>query len=202
MERVSAGEHWQIPGFVTPDGSAVIGFENPPQTSGDIVRFPLKRVTSPTASGAAADAGPLAVEGVIRAPAFEGNPALSPDGRYIAYQSDEAGQNEIYVRPFPQVDEGRWQVSLSGGTAPVWARDGRELFYLDLADRLTAVPVQTSGTTFTFGNPARLHEVAYAKTDTVSRPYDAAADGRRFLMIKENVAADMPRHDRRRQLVR
>ena len=190
VERVSTGQDWQIPSFVTPDGSAVIGFENPPQTSGDIVRFPLSNTK---ASRAAANSGPVPAERVIRSSASESNAELSPNGRYIAYQSNESGANEIYVRPFPHVDEGRWQVSLSGGTAPVWARDGRELFFLDLADRLTAIPVQTSGATFAFRNPTRLHEIAYAKTTAASRAYDVAADGRRFLMIKEDGAADMYR---------
>ena len=70
----------------------------------------------------------------------------------------------------------------------MWARDGRELFYLDLTGRLTTVPVQASATGFTFGNPARLLNAAYANTLTsVSRAYDVSADGRRFLMIKESV---------------
>ena len=190
-ERVSAGQYWQTPGFVTPDGSAVIGFENPPETSGDIVRFPLKSATSRLASGAATEGSLLRVERLIQASSFESKPAMSPNGRYIAYQSDESGQHEIYVRPFPHVENGRWQVSLSGGTAPVWARDGRELFFLDLANRLTAVPVQTSGMTFSFGNPARVLESAYGESLTItSRAYDVSADGR-FLMIKENVAAEM-----------
>ena len=56
-------------------------------------------------------------------------PQVSPDGRWMAYTSDETGQNEIYVRPFPEVNEGKWQVSTGGGDSPLWSPDGRELFY-------------------------------------------------------------------------
>ena len=188
-ERVSAGQHWQTAGFVTPDGISVVGFENPPKTSGDIVRFPLKSAASPPATGTA-DGGTFPVEPLIQTSFFESNPAISPDGRFIAYQSNESGQSEIYVRPFPRVDEGRWQVSSSGGTAPAWARDGRELFYLDPANRLTAVRVRGTATTFTFDSPAAVLQTTYAESlATASRAYDVSADGKRFLMIKENGAA-------------
>ena len=73
---------------------------------------------------------------------------FSPNGRYLAYTVDESGRREVFVRPFPQVDRGRWQISTAGGTRPAWARNGRELFYLDASNTLTAVPVQTSGSTF------------------------------------------------------
>lgn len=121
---------------------------------------------------------------------MEFNPEISPDARYIAYQSDESGQLEIYVRPFPHVNDGRWQVSMGGGTRPVWARNGRELFYVDPANTLVAVPVQTSGATFATGNPAKLFEIAYAGGLTSPRDYDVAPNGQRFLMIKENVPRD------------
>ena len=66
------------------------------------------------------------------------------------------------MRPFPQVDSGRWQISTTGGTRPAWARNGRELFYLDASNTLTAVPVQTSGSTFSAGKPAKVFDTKYA----------------------------------------
>jgi hypothetical protein len=69
-------------------------------------------------------------------------PAISPDGRWIAYVSLESGKEEVYVRPFPQVDRARWQVSPSGGTSPVWAHSGRELFYVAQGDTMVAARVQ------------------------------------------------------------
>ena len=65
------------------------------------------------------------------------------------------------MRPFPQVDSGRWQISTTGGTRPAWARSGRELFYLDASNTLTAVPVQTSGSTFSAGKPAKVFDAKY-----------------------------------------
>jgi serine/threonine-protein kinase len=82
---------------------------------------------------------------VSAGPADEYMPALSPDGRWIAYVSLESGREEVYVRPFPEVGRARWQVSPAGGTSPVWAHSSRELFYLAPGDSLVAASV--AGTT-------------------------------------------------------
>ena len=118
------------------------------------------------------------------------NAEISPDGGWLAYQSDASGQFEIYVRPFPKVDEGRFQISRAGGTEPLWARDGSELFYLDAVGRLTAVSIRIDPS-FDFGNP----EVVIDKLTSVlsgapGRTYDVSPDGERFLMIKERSADD------------
>jgi serine/threonine-protein kinase len=115
---------------------------------------------------------------------------VSPDGHWLAYQSDESGQNEIWVRPFPNVDAGHWQISLSGGITPVWARNGKELFYLDLTNAVTRVPIQTVPT-FSAGLPMKLFDGRYIGSP-LWRTYDVSLDGQRFLMIKENVAPDQP----------
>ena len=78
---------------------------------------------------------------VAAGPADEYMPALSPDGRWIAYVSLESGREEVYVRPFPQVERARWQVSPAGGSSPVWAHSGRELFYIAPGDTLMAARV-------------------------------------------------------------
>ena len=102
----------------------------------------------------------------------------------MAYQSDESGQFEIYVRPFPNVEDGRWQVSNAGGTRPLWSRDGRELFYLagQARVRLMVVPVQTVPT-FVPENPQELLEWPYSTLRGDGRPYDVSPDGQRFLAI-------------------
>ena len=86
-------------------------------------------------------------------------------------------------------DGGRWQVSTAGGTRPAWARNGRELFYLDATGLLTSVPVTASGSTFVAGNPVRILSTRYyAGFSTLGldlRGYDVSADGRRFLLIKD-----------------
>lgn len=98
------------------------------------------------------------------------------------YESNDSGGNQIYVRPFPAVDTGRWQVSTSGGTRPVWARSGRELFYVAGAEndtvRMMAVPVQV-GARFSADNPRTLFEGRYfVNSANQFRPYDVSADGK------------------------
>jgi serine/threonine-protein kinase len=109
---------------------------------------------------------------------------MSPDGRYLAYQSNESGRFEIYVRPFPDVKRGKWQVSTEGGSRPVWAKNAAELFYADASQTLVAVPVETSDATFAWGKPIKL--VENAADDSINlRSYDIAPDGRRFLILRD-----------------
>jgi eukaryotic-like serine/threonine-protein kinase len=91
---------------------------------------------------AAGDSPPIAV---AAGPADEYMPAMSPDGRWVAYVSIESGQEEVYVRPVPDVDRARWQVSSAGGTSPVWGSTSRELYYIARGDTLVAATV--GGTT-------------------------------------------------------
>ena len=72
----------------------------------------------------------------------EANAAVAPDGRWLAYQSNESGRDEVYVRPFPNVDSGRWQVSTGGGRTPVWARAQDRLFYRSSDGAVMTVPVE------------------------------------------------------------
>jgi len=110
-------------------------------------------------------------------------PALSPDGRWLAYQSTEAGEMQIYVRPFPNVRSGRWQVSADGGLAPLWSRDGREIYYRS-ATGLMAVSVETSPA-FSVGTPRELFSLSdYVLAGSRGLKYDVAPDGR-FLMFKD-----------------
>ena len=112
----------------------------------------------------------------------EWNAALSPDGRWFAYQSNASGREEVYVRPFPDVEAGRWLVSSDGGEQPLWGPEGRELFYWSDAG-LMAVSVATEPN-FTHGNPEMLFDLGAYSFNT--RPnYAVAPDGERFLMIKE-----------------
>ena len=111
----------------------------------------------------------------------ESFPAFSPDGRWIAYQSNESGSFDIYVKRFPE-SGGKSQVSNAGGVRPKWSRDGRELFFRS-GDRMMAVTIEPAAT-FTAGSPRVLFEGRYAPG------YDVAADGR-FLMVREEQPADM-----------
>ena len=128
--------------------------------------------------------------GLLRTEFNERNPEISPDGNWLAYRSNASGQFEVYVRPFPDVDSGRWRVSTEGGAKPLWAPDGRELFYLAPGGRMMAVSVQTDAT-FGAGNPEILFEGNYYFGGS-GRHYDIAPDGQRFLMIKATDDASAP----------
>jgi serine/threonine-protein kinase len=186
-ERLTTSANVQGATSVTPDGTYIIGFEVFPKTIPDIVRIPLGDRASNPATGAQAQPAQRPSEVLVQTPYAEFNAEISPDGRFLAYQSSESGQIEVYVRPYPKVNDGRWQVSTGGGTRPAWARDGRELFFVDLTNTLMSVSVQTSGSTFSAGTPAKVFDTKYAMP-VVFRGYDISPDGRRFLMIKEGTS--------------
>jgi Tol biopolymer transport system component len=114
-------------------------------------------------------------------------PQISPDGRWLAYQSDESGRFEIYVRPYPNVDDAHWRVSGDGGTSPRWVPSGRELLYYD-GTGFVSVP-GPSGATFSPGRSVRLFDYA-PYTGRLGPDYDLGADGARFLVIRPS--ADTP----------
>jgi hypothetical protein len=103
---------------------------------------------------------------------------FSPDGRWLAYASNESGRFEIYVKPFPEPG-GKWQVSTGGGLEPRWRGDGKELFYLAPDDKVMAVEVGT-GAAFEAGTPQALF-VTSLKNASGSH-YDVTPDGQRFLL--------------------
>jgi serine/threonine protein kinase/Tol biopolymer transport system component len=115
----------------------------------------------------------------------EVEPQISPDGRYMAYTSDESGKYEVYVRPFPEVNGGQWQISTGGGDWPVWSRDSRELFYRG-GDAFMAVSVKTEPT-FSPETPKTMFRGTYAEYTLRSffSNWDVSPDGKRFIMIKE-----------------
>jgi serine/threonine-protein kinase len=118
---------------------------------------------------------------LLAEPYNEHNGEISPDGRWLAFQSNETGRAEIYVRPFPNVSGSRTQISTGGGTRPVWSRDGREMFYL-WQTAMMAVPVQTTPV-FKAGAPQVLFKGDYS-APLVGRTFDVSPDGKKFLMLK------------------
>ncbi len=174
VERLTESPTRQFPYAFTPDGSHLVFRQDGSDTSTDLVTLAMdgERVSEPL----------LATEFTER------NAVLSPDGRYFAYQSNASGQDEIYVQPFPDVDEGRWQISTDGGIDPLWGPDGRELFYrVPDGGSVMAVTVETNPS-FTAGNSDVLFEGDYYSG--FGRTYDISSDGQRFLMIKAGSQAD------------
>lgn len=122
---------------------------------------------------------------LVATAANEDNAQVSPDGRWMAYQSNESGQNEIYVRPFPDVERGRWQISTDGGRRPRWRRDGRELFYVKEDGLTTLMAVEIDAEQgFRPGTPRALFAGEYVAPNAARMSYDVSIDGERFLMIK------------------
>ena len=119
--------------------------------------------------------------------AFESFPAFSPDGRWIAYDSNEGGRSEIYVRPYPDVDDGQWKVSSNGGHNPLWSQDGSELFYRNnYAVMAVSVKSTESDTAFIIEEPRTLFHKDFAIGPTSAGTFwDIDPDGR-FLMLKES----------------
>jgi len=126
----------------------------------------------------------------LRTPFDERGATFSRDGRWLAYTSNESARDEIYVRPFPGPGQ-KWQISTGGGSEPVWARDGRELFYRS-GDQMMAVAVSTTPT-FLSQKPRVLFEGEYARPDPLTS-YDVAPDGH-FVMVRgETQSALSPLH--------
>jgi hypothetical protein len=114
----------------------------------------------------------------------EEQPTLSPDGRWLAYVSTETGSEEVFVRPFPDVSAGRWQVSTHGGIMPLWAHSGRELFFVEPGNALVAVQIDLD-TGFEMRDRAELFTIPDSyRTSTTNSVYGVSPDDQRFLMAR------------------
>ena len=110
--------------------------------------------------------------------------AISPDGKWLAYTSNESKQNEVYVRPFPSVDSARWTISVNGGAEPLWSRNGKQLFFRTPAGDMMAVPV-AAGNVFVPSKPVKLFSNPHLLADTYHQSYDVDS-GDRFIMIRSS----------------
>jgi hypothetical protein len=126
----------------------------------------------------------------LKAPSVLKNGQFSPDGKWVAYASNETGKWEIYVTSFPDAG-GKWQISTSGGEQPRWRGDGKELFYLSSDYKMMAVPV-TTGAKFDAGTPVALFQATPRQPVSFNDQfvYDVARDGQRFLVNTQIKQAD------------
>ncbi len=177
VERLTESPNTQYPTAVSPDGRRLIFAEEAPKTDNDVMAFELD--------------GTRRVTPLVQSPFNERNGIISPDGRWLAYEANDSGRFEIYVRPFPEVNSGHWQVSTTGGTRPLWARSGQELIYVSPTGALMRVGV-ARGPSWAATTPTLLVKEGYFTSPVWwGRMYDISPDGQRFLMIKEG-GADGP----------
>jgi len=158
---------WMFPGSWAPDGSGLAFTRVSPATKGDIWIAP----------GSSSEARPF-----VSSKFDERAPAFSPDGRFIAYVSDESGRNEVYVRDYPTGAE-LWPVSTGGGGEPLWSRDGRELFYRR-GDELLVADVRL-GDGLVLGTPRTVFKGQFRPTAVGPPNYEISLDGERFLMVEQ-----------------
>ena len=174
-DRLTTSNYRQWPSSITLDGTRLFGFAGRGPAGGS--HSGSHGESRGRRSSGARQLDDRAPVPRSLAPRFPATAAISRTNRL-----KQAGAR-CYVRPFPQVNGGRWQISTRGGTRPAWSRDGRELFYIDESMALMRVPVQTSGPTLSYGSPTTVIDTKYAEPNP-SRHYDVSPDGKRFLMLK------------------
>ena len=157
----------------TPGGRFIIYGDGEAKTGQDLMLLPLDGDRKP--------------KPFLRTQFNEHEARFSPDGRWVAYVSDESGPSEVYVRSFADDSLGfKRQISVGGGTSPRWRRDGTELFYIASDKKLMAVPVRT-GLSFEAGRPVALFPVDARDNPGEAGEYEVSADGLRFLINKSIV---------------
>jgi serine/threonine-protein kinase len=180
-ERLTESRNLQRPSAVLADSTRVLfsefrGFETGlVATAADVITLTLEKDRR--------------VEPLVQSPFVDRNGVISPDGRWLAYESDDSRQLQIVVRPYPNVNAQQTQVSTVGGTEPRWAQTSQELFYLAPDGALMSVPWER-GPTWRAGIAIKLFNGPRKSDITNNQTYDVSRDGKRFLMIKEGSGAD------------
>jgi serine/threonine-protein kinase len=182
-ERLTTSLNTQNPTAVTPDGTRLIFTEIAPQTNEDVMQVTVT--------------GTHTVTSLVNTPAAERNGIVSPDGRWLAYEANDSGSFEIYVRPYPDVSSGHWQVSNGGGTRPLWSPNGQELFYVSPTGAIMRVGVDRAASWAATPPTLLLKDApvlasAFTPLANPGRTYDVSPDGGRFLLVKPPSAPNVP----------
>lgn len=169
-----------FPGSISADGRLLAIDVLDPATHRDIWTVPLDMAD--TDHPKLGEPVPFA-----RTSANEYHPVFSPDGRWLAYVSDQSGVAEVYVRPYPEkAGSGRWQVSTEGAMQPIWARDGKSLYFETLTHQVMTVPCATNGDSFSLGKPKQLTQTALTDPNAGDPNYDVIPGGSGILGTVEN----------------
>ena len=181
VQRLTDSKSTQFPGSWHPSGKFLAFFENTPKNASDLMILPMDgdettgwKPGKPTV--------------FLSTPLIESTPMFSPDGRWIAYISNESGRNEIYVRPFPGPG-GKWQISNTASDDPTWSRTRHELLYADSADlQMLVVPYAVEGDSFRAEKPRLWSEGRFlGRPRPPSRDLDLHPDGERFALAPVSV---------------
>jgi serine/threonine-protein kinase len=173
VERLTDSPNQQNAAAVAPDGRRLIFTELAPKTADDVMQVELD--------------GTRRVTPLVQSAFAERNGIVSPDGRWLAYEANDSGRYEIYVRPYPGPG-GKWQVSTEGGEEATWSRDGNELFYRN-GQKWMAAAVNLEPE-FTSETPRLLFEGPYVNVGGAS--YDVTPDGQRFLLLEPTAQEAAP----------
>ena len=174
-ERLTQNSTEQQPTGIAPDGTRVIFHQSTATNGTDLMMLTLASRT---------------VTPLLSTPFNETQGVISPDGRWLAYTSNSSGRSEVYVRPFPDVGTSQSQVSVAGGSEPLWAHDGRELFYVAPNSSVMAVSV-AKGNVWNAGTPQKIVQGPYV-TSPGGESYDVSRDNQRFLTIKPTADPGAP----------
>ena len=166
-----SGDQAQIPKAWSPDGKVLVYTQEDPQNDFDLWTLTLN-----------AEGEPGEPELFLQTPFSERNAVFSPDGRWIAYMSNESGEFEVYVRPYP-VRPGKWQVSSNVGYHPRWSKKGGEIFYRQSPEQMISVPYSAAGDSFRAESPRELFNKPFYGHPFLP-PYDTGPEGRQFLMLR------------------
>jgi Tol biopolymer transport system component len=178
VERLTDSPNTQIATSASPDGRELIFTEVSPKTAEDVMQVELD--------------GTHRVTPLVQSLFAERNGIISPDRRWLAYEANDSGRFEIYVRPFPAIGSGHWQVSMGGGTRPLWTVGGQELVYVAPTGALMGVGLEASSS-WTATTPTTLVKEGYFTNPGAvlsGRTHDISPNGQRFLMVKSSGGTD------------
>ncbi len=177
----SRSKTMQFPRSFTPDGKRLAFTDISPATGSDVWTMAVESDSAGLRAGKP--------EAFLQTPFNERMPAFSPDGRWVVYASDESGTFQVYVRTFPN-GRGKWQISNTDGSQPVWSPNGRELFFLQRGEQqIMVAPYTVKGDLFVPGKPRPWSEKKLAITPT-TRAYDVAPDGKQIVALLPADAAE------------
>jgi serine/threonine protein kinase/Tol biopolymer transport system component len=180
-ERLVASPNGKAPQDWSRDGRWLLYYETNPTTGRDLWALDMSATDRPsTSSGRPEPVEGRPPRGVANTPAEEVLAQFSPDGQWVAYQTNESGRFEVVVQPFPEAGA-KWQVSTAGGVAPRWRADGKEIYFLAPDATMMAVPVTAAGPSFEAGTPVALFPTRIFEGGTVAlnrAQYTVARDGR------------------------